>query len=116
MKIIEFRSDLRRHALVVHIARAVDWFPKPIVKILRLAAIRHLLFVVKLDLRNEKPCKAASIIVQTLFVIGNLDRQINMSVAKTALYRLGRSNFDNRFGNWCVAVTRTIVPRRDFRE
>ena len=78
MKIVMPCSYWRRDAFVVHLARPIDVFPQPIVKVTAAAAVLHFLFVVEFDFRNQKPGEASRVIVQAPLFFAYFDRQFRL--------------------------------------
>ena len=84
---------MRLHAFVIHLPRSFDSITKTGVKIARFAAFVHFLLVVKLDLRNQKPCETAGIVVKPAFVFRNFDWQIDVSITEPASTGQGQADF-----------------------
>ena len=63
IQVIELRPDLVGHPLMVDVEAAVDVLLQPNVEVLVRPALSDRVLVVELDLRDEKPREAASILV-----------------------------------------------------
>ena len=63
VEVVVTSRDFRFHALVIHLARAVDVLTQAIVQVVFRAAFSNLLLVVQLDLGYQQPRKPPRVIV-----------------------------------------------------
>src|SRR5689334_21007015 len=94
VEVVVTRSDFRSHALIIHLARTINVFAQPVVKIVFDSSLGDFLLVVQLDLRDQQSREAARVLVQAaLFVTGNFHRQFRV-LTKTSSRRRSRSCFN----------------------
>ena len=67
VKVIILRGHRGWHALLVHLAAAINVFFQALIQIVAAASVGDFGFVVKLDLRNEQPGETARVIVRSDF-------------------------------------------------
>src|SRR5882724_7388136 len=106
MKIVITQRHFWFYTLVIHLTRAIDVFPEPIIQVALRATFDHFLFVIKFNLRYQKASKAAGVVVQTsLFLIPNRDGKVRIhpvtpsgSEGRCLCSRPQRVNKDIAFG------------------
>ncbi len=81
VKIIELSRNRWLHPLIVHLARTIYRFSKPLVKVPSLPAFLDLLFVVKFDLGYQEAGETAGVVVKPTLVLRNLDGQVDRAIA-----------------------------------